>query len=425
MVYPYCSACKGTRDLCKLGRCPLLDGVRSRVPELEVKGRVVDGPSPPSVFVGTYGYPRISIGPMAPPLAIPGPERLESSSYLYGREVSEIYSFRSSLIRGKHKLNVKMAKDPRSIGSERLYDIEKGLPLRGRKVLSATQDLAMSARSVDIEMSSIKDLSTMVSNPTLGSITMPMGPSIDVNRVSLLENPSVPLSVEKATSDTDQLASSASLEMYGAGVPIEHIIKLLSIGLLGEGKRRRLIPTRWAITALDDTLFNERKGRLSDLANLDGYRLYMGEKLGNHFLVILFPPPFRFEMLEQWQRGSLWGEGDIAYDREGPRGRRRYASSITGAYYAARLSILDHLFHIGRNAGATVLRWITDEYWAPLGVWVIRETVRRLLETRPEVHPDREGLVRRIDELGGIARWRTRCRFLTGGMETTLEEFSS
>jgi len=112
------------------------------------------------------------------------------------------------------------------------------------------------------------------------------------------------------------------------------------------------------------------------------------------------------------------------YKRQ-PRGRRRYASSITGAYYAARLSIFDHLFHIGRGAGATVLRWITDEYWAPLGVWVIRETVRRLLETPPEVHPDREGLARRIDELSGIARWRTRCRFITGGRETTLDEFSS
>ncbi len=393
--------------------------------KLEVKGQVVDGPSPPSVFVGTYGYPRISIGPMAPPVAIPGPERLESSSYLYGREVSEIYSLRSSLIRGKYKLNVKMAKDPGSMGSERLFEIEDKLPVRGRKVLSSTQDLARSARSVDIEMGSIKDLSTLDTNPTLGSITMPMGPSIDVNRVSLLENPNVPLSVEKATSDTDLTASSASLEMYRAGVPIEHMVKLLSVGLLGEGKRRRLIPTRWAITAMDDTLFNQRKERLSDLASLDGYRLYMGEKLGNHFLVILFPPPFRFEMLEQWQRGSLWGEGDIAYDWEGPRGRRRYASSITGAYYAARLSILDHLFHIGRGAGATVLRWITDEYWAPLGVWVIRETVRRLLETPPEVHPDREGLAGRIDELSGIARWRTRCRFITGGRETTLDEFSS
>ena len=176
---------------------------------------------------------------------------------------------------------------------------------------------------------------------------------------------------------------------------------------------------------MDDSLFYERKGRLSDLASLDGYRLYRGEKLGNHFLVILFPPPFRFEMLEQWQRGSLWGEGNIAYDREGPRGRRRYASSITGAYYSARLSILDHLFHIRRNAGATVVRWITDEYWAPLGVWVIRETVRRLLETTPEVHQDKGGLVRRIDELSGIARWRTKCRFLPGGRETTLDEFFS
>ena len=139
----------------------------------------------------------------------------------------------------------------------------------------------------------------------------------------------------------------------------------------------------------------------------------------------LIPPPFRFEMLEQWQRGSLWGEGDIAYDWEGPRGRKGYASSVTGAYYAARLSVMDRLLSMGRNGGAAVIRWITDEYWAPLGVWVIRETVREAMKTKPREY---EGIQDAIAAIRGETRvkaWDKKSTLLREiKVQRTLLEFA-
>ena len=189
MVYPFCSACRGKKMLCGEQNCPLLESVRRRVPPVEIGGRTVDGPSPPSVFVGRFGYPKISIGPLAPPLAVPLPERLEKASYLYGLDVESIYSIRSMLIRGKHKLDVKMASDPRVLGSEPLYQVEGSLPVRGRKILSSVQELSLSTRSLDTEMTSTRDMGILMEHRTLDSITMPMGPSIDLSRIRIIDNP--------------------------------------------------------------------------------------------------------------------------------------------------------------------------------------------------------------------------------------------
>jgi len=424
MVYPYCSICKGTRDLCGLGRCPLLESIRNRITGIELKGRSVEGGSPPSVFVGRYGYPRISVGPLATPVQGPHLERLESPEYLYTRPLEEVYSLRSSLIRGRHRLDVKVAKDQRVIGSEPLYTVEKVLPLRSRKVLSTVQELSLSGRSIDTEMSSPRNLSSSAGTGLFDSISMPMGPSIEISGVSLRENPRVPNQIERVAGDTDLRASEASIYLHGSGIGTRHIVRLLSVGLLGDGRRRKLVPTRWSITAVDDIISKELIKKCSCLQPLDHYRLFGHSRFGNHFLIALFPPPFRFEMMEQWQSGSLWGGGDILHDHEGPRRRTTYASSITGAYYAARLSILEHLQKIGRSGGGAVIRWIDSDYWAPLGVWVIRETVKNALQGPHEGFNSQQELTARIDVLSGIPSWKSRSIYLSGHRESRLEEFT-
>jgi hypothetical protein len=156
---------------------------------------------------------------------------------------------------------------------------------------------------------------------------------------------------------------------------------------------------------------------------LDRYLLFRSSRFGNHFLIALYPPPFRYEMLEQWQNESLWGFSPVISDHEGPRGRKNYASNITGAYYAARLSVLSYLESTGRNAGITVIRWITGDYWAPLGVWVIRETVKDAMGRKPEEFEDIVSLIDRVDSISGMRNWKGHARYLTRDRLSTLDEF--
>ena len=62
-----CVVCKGSKNLCGKSRCPLMAkfySARPTMPEIETKD--VGGSSPPSVFVGRFGYPTVDIGPLLP-----------------------------------------------------------------------------------------------------------------------------------------------------------------------------------------------------------------------------------------------------------------------------------------------------------------------------------------------------------------------
>jgi len=70
----------------------------------------------------------------------------------------------------------------------------------------------------------------------------------------------------------------------------------------------------------------------------------------------------------------------LASANEGYEGRTGYVEETAGAYYASRLGVLEHLQERDRQAKCLVLREVTDDYWAPVGVWQVREGVRNAFE---------------------------------------------
>lgn len=66
-------------------------------------------------------------------------------------------------------------------------------------------------------------------------------------------------------------------------------------------------------------------------------------------------------------------------DYETYSGRKTYASNTVGGYYATRLAILEYLNNIKRQASILAIRIETPTYWAGLGVWVVRESVRKTM----------------------------------------------
>ena len=70
-------------------------------------------------------------------------------------------------------------------------------------------------------------------------------------------------------------------------------------------------------------------------------------------------------------------------DYESYEERKTYAENCGGGYYAARLPIVEKLHNLKRQASVLTLRFITGEYAVPLGVWVVRESVRKALSFKP------------------------------------------
>jgi hypothetical protein len=110
---------------------------------------------------------------------------------------------------------------------------------------------------------------------------------------------------------------------------------------------------------------------------------------------------------------------------EGYEGRTGYVEETAGAYYASRLAVLEHLESVGRQAKCLVLREVSDDYWAPVGVWQIRESVRNAFDGEFGETETFHGAVREIApqlpvSLAGLRRKSN----MLSGLQANLADFS-
>lgn len=357
-----CTICKGR------GWCNKPCIVYERLNNIEstisrVKGKELFGATPPAVFVGRYNYPNVSAGVMVPP-------ETHDSSYLDSpelwrqdnRTIMEVISYRNQLINSRFRAHVK----------------------RRNTFLEHAQEVALSDRPVDTEARLRKAPSYRLQfTPS----HLPISAHADLERFRLTENPSVPSKVDYLVGDTDAKSTTAIHELYESGISATHIQRLLSIGLLGKKLQRKMVPTRWAITATDSTLANTLQKKIRDCTTIDKVELYTSNYLGNYFTILLLPRAWQFELIESHLKGSAWAplqNAPIISDYESVFGRKTYASTTAGAYYAAKLAVLENLSNRKKQASALIIREITPDYFAPIGVWVIREAVRSAFETFPK-----------------------------------------
>ncbi|MFB5645571.1 MAG: hypothetical protein ACE5R3_03100 [Nitrosopumilaceae archaeon] len=313
----------------------------------------VSGTSPPSVFVGTYNYPKVNVGPMVPPIhgdtgILDAPERWT------GKSLDEIVNYRLNLVRGIQKVPVN---DPTGRYIENL------------------QELAMSERATDSDVQFTKATSAV---GLLDGYNAPFGPIGEIKSAKFSNSP-VERKIEKVYYDRDLLASDAVLKLYNSGIDISQIQKCFSIGMMG--KKRKLVPTRWSITATDDIISNDLVQQALEFSVIDRFEVYHYEHLGNLFSVVLFPHRWLYEMIEAWYSNGVLGFGS---DHEGVKGID-HSPEIAGAYYSAKLAVAEHLVANQLQSGALVLREIRPEYAIPVGVWQIREGVREAMKQQPVI----------------------------------------
>jgi len=371
-----CVVCKGSKFLCGKTRCPLMIRLTSYLRMMPlIKGEDVDGASPPSVFVGRIGYPYVYAGPLVPPVH-EDTSLFDLPELWFGKSIDEIVGFRSMLVRGKHRVHV------------------KNIDGAG-KIMDRTRELALSMGPVDVEL-------TLKNKPrrrfVLDDEIQPFGPS------ALIKDMSVRTSrwdhqIEKAYEDTDLKAAEAVLTLYGKGVLVSRIQRAFSVGAFGLKKRRRLVPTRWSITAVDSIISKDMMERIKTFPEINEYRVYESRYLDNRFEVLMMPDAWKYEAMEAWYPGTIWnpsGQNVVLFsDWEGFEGRTTYAD-IGGCYYAARLAVCELLLKERRQAAVVVLREIHPGYIMPVGVWQVRENVRNAVGQAPLKYNRLEESLRRI-----------------------------
>lgn len=359
-----CLLCKAGRMLCGKPVCPVLLRVGTLLKHKEVFDLdVVEGSSPPGIFVGRFGYPKVNVGPLIPPYhgdtsILDLPERW------IGFSLEEILSFRSSLV---------WARFPVKVGDVK----ESG------KLLELLQELAMSQKPVDGEAVLTKK---PVGKVILDSHAQPLGPSAPLKDLRVLTI-KVDRLIEKCYYDYDLKAEGAVLRLYQAGIPVSKIQASLSLGMFGKLSSRRIVPTRWSITAVDNLISLKLLNEIKHYDIINEYRVYVFKSLDNLFLAIFIPEVWSFEWIEAWFPGTVWNLGgqkpELMGDYEGFEGRKNYAD-VGGCYYAARLAVVEALKAEHRQATVLIFREIYSGYTMPIGVWNIRESLRRSLRIKPQ-----------------------------------------
>jgi hypothetical protein len=318
----------------------------------------IDGSSPPSMFVGHYGYPKVRIGPMISPLH--GDTTILDRTELWtGKSIEEIANYRLSLVLGTMNVNI--------------YDTHS-------RHVESMQELAMSESPAETEATfekmPIVDVQ-MQEELRFDHEATPFGPAAPL-RGFKASSLSADQRIETAYYDTDLRAAEAMMELYRRSVEVSIIQRVLSAGMLGVKKKRKLVPTRWSISATDDIISSMLVKEIGMNPTIDLFEVTRYSHLANYYSIILIPDDmWIFEMIESWFTSR--GQATIGADNEDERGLN-HSPTIAGAYFAARLAVAEHLANRHKKAGAIVLREIHPDYAMPLGVWQIREGVREALK---------------------------------------------
>ncbi|HLF53962.1 MAG TPA: hypothetical protein VI544_02175 [Candidatus Nanoarchaeia archaeon] len=317
------------------------------------------GSSPPEIFVGKWNYPNVYTGILSPDTPGEDTQILSSAELWHKNKLSifEILNLRNKLIYGRKQNNIKQN-------------------LNNQKFISIFREIAMADKSVSAEFKLKKPITKNLEKETKVPL---IKHAADVSQVRLQENPSINPKVDYLVNDTSAKSVTAMLELEKAGIETSSITKLLSAGLLGLKTNRKLVPTRWSITAVDDALSKEKLKKIKNSREISEFQLFNAEYLGNHYEFILLPDKFSFEVIENsLQSGGFWQD----YESFSPR--KRYAEDVTGAYYANRLALCEYLEKIKRQAQCIVLREVRPEYYAALGVGILRQISREAFSKQPE-----------------------------------------
>jgi DNA repair protein NreA len=337
--------------------------------------------SSPAPFIGRHNYPNINIGFLSPQFS--GETSHYDSPQLWSKgnfKIGTIASMRYGLVNSRTQGNIKNVHN-------------------GGRLLNIIQEVGMAKKGVELEVNLNKQPAL---NFKSEKEIMPFGPQGKINKARITSNTKVDSRVERVVYDTDLKAAPGLISLYKKGFEESMLNKILSVGNLGIKKNRILVPTRWSITAVDDTVGKQLIKEIKDLQTGE-YQLYFGGGWGNYYLVLFYPDVWSYELFETYLNKKInpWSKEGYAYstDYENYAGRKSYAEECAGGYYAARLPILEKMKGQKRQQSALVLRFISQEYNVPLGVWVCREASRKSLNEKPLHFSSEELMLKYAKEL--------------------------
>lgn len=341
--------------------------------------------SPPSVFIGSkLKYPLVNVGIMSPLEKVDDAWLYDDEKYWADNnfQINDVLNLRNNLLNSRFQSKVT---------DTRL----------NKKFVNLAQEIAIASNPVDVE---IELNSRLNFGRNKDQILTPHGMNASLKEAKVTSNVKVNQHVEKVIND--EIKAKEAIEiLYMKNFTEYTLNKILSVGVLGLKKNKRLVPTRWSITATDDMIGKSIWERVKGYKWIEDFTLHYGEFMGNSYLILFFPGAWSYELFELYLPNSSWNpttQIKASTDFESFNGRNTYAFNTVGGYYASRLPILEYLDKINRQASVLAIRIEGPSYWAALGVWVVRESVRKAMNNKTMKFRTKDELITSAKKIGKI-----------------------
>lgn len=260
--------------------------------------------------------------------------------------------------------------------------------LKAKNILGSTQNIY--AKSVDdkikkelediykskkpIEFNSTFEKELKFDKIIVNKVSGIAGSKNSIKNINATQNTSTSKQIEKYASE-DIKSQKAVIDLYERGINEHQIINLLSFGTFGMQLNKKLVPTRWSISAYDSIIEKHLFKKIINYKIQNYYEIFHKKDKGNSFVIITFPDNYSAEIIETWDNivESDYANYQNKLDKKEP--------STAGGYYATKLPIFEYLNSKKKQAGFISIR-IIEDYDIPLGVVFVRETVRDALKNK-------------------------------------------
>lgn len=345
----------------------------------------IESISPPSIFIGSkLKYPIVNIGILSPIEKVEDAGIFDDMKKWAEKDFSipEVLNLRQNLLNSRFQSKVTDAR-------------------LNNKFVEIAKEIAIASKPVDLE---IEFKNQVELNKRVDKILTPHGMKANLKNAKITSNVKIDRKVDRIINDEIKATQGINY-LYQSDINEYSLSKILSVGVTGLSKNKKIVPTRWSITATDDIITKELLKKIRNYKWIENHELFLGEFMGNQYLILLFPNIWSFELFELYFPGSSWNPGTelkASTDSEGFQGRTSYASNCAGGYYATRLPIIEYLNSIKRQAGVLAIRLETPTYWAALGVWVVRESVRKAINNKAKKFSSKEELLMSAKKISQI-----------------------
>lgn len=294
------------------------------------------------LIVGEKGYPNLNLIPL-------NNEDKKSSFFneknLVKKEYNEILKLKVKNIAGIKNLQIKERDD---------------------KILNQVRDVLASKKVVDYESFYEKEI--RINDFHMDKL---IGLGGNKNKLEKISSGNIPIhrDFEKVLNE-DIKTKNKVIDLYKKGFNESQIINLLTLGSFGLNFNKKLVPSRWGITAYDTIISNYLFDEITKNNIINKNLYFKSEDKGNTFHIFLFPKKHTFENIEVIK--TKYG---VKVINDYYANNKSIQPKTAGGFFATRLSCLEFLNRIKKQASVIVIREI-DNYEIPLGVIFVRETVR-------------------------------------------------